>query len=112
MGGRLRVQHSTAELPRSTKEKVTTHSLNGFAEYVKQNLLQTYDVCLQIVYVTPEGLSSRQGLPSKAMTLEGDDFCNWWITEINHRPLNLSFKNDEVGSSQSLQLSCMVARSQ
>ena len=33
-------------IPDIVKEKLITHSLNGFAKYVKQNLLQTYnDAC-------------------------------------------------------------------
>ncbi|GIX71018.1 PH domain-containing protein [Caerostris extrusa] len=32
----------------------------------------------------------------KASSLDGNSFCNWVLTEINHRPLNLFFKDNEV----------------
>lgn len=50
----------------------------------------------EIVYVSPEGLAAQQGLSAKAQSLDKDNFCNWWITEVNHRPLNLYFRQDEI----------------
>jgi hypothetical protein len=50
----------------------------------------------QITTVHPEGLAAQHGLTSKSPTASGDDFCNWCLTEINNRPLNLYFKNNEV----------------
>ncbi|GFU27982.1 retrovirus-related Pol polyprotein from transposon TNT 1-94 [Nephila pilipes] len=57
---------------------------------LKLNLLQ------QIKEVKPSGLAFRQGLPAKASSLDGNSLCNWVLTEINHRPLNLFFKDNEV----------------
>ena len=51
---------------------------------------------LQITYVDPSGLATEHGLPKHAKCIEEDSYCNWWITEINNRPLNLSFKGNEV----------------
>ena len=50
----------------------------------------------QIVYVDPTGLAAQYGVPNKATTMGGDNLCSWWITEINNRPLNLFFKENEV----------------
>ena len=43
------------------------------------------------------GLSAEYGLTKQAKCINGEGTCNWWITEINNRPLNLSFKGNEVG---------------
>ncbi|GIY51113.1 PH domain-containing protein [Caerostris darwini] len=50
----------------------------------------------EIKEVKSSGLAFRQGLPAKASSLDGNSFCNWVLTEINHRPLNLFFKDNEV----------------
>ncbi|GFY56895.1 PH domain-containing protein [Trichonephila inaurata madagascariensis] len=50
----------------------------------------------EIKEVKPSGLAFRQGLPAKASSLDGNSLCNWVLTEINHRPLNLFFKDNEV----------------
>jgi len=51
----------------------------------------------QIVYVDPNGLASRHGLPPKAPGMDGSQ-VNWALTEINMRPLNLFPKQQEVYS--------------
>uniref|UniRef100_X1YYF1 PDZ domain-containing protein n=1 Tax=Capitella teleta TaxID=283909 RepID=X1YYF1_CAPTE len=50
----------------------------------------------EIVTVHPEGLAGQHGLTSKGPSASGDDFCNWVLTEINNRPLNLFFKDNEI----------------
>jgi len=50
----------------------------------------------EITDIKVGGTAARHGVPSKATNLAGDNLCNWWITEINNRPLNLFFKGDEV----------------
>lgn len=50
----------------------------------------------QIVQVDPEGLAASFGLPVKASTMDGQGLCNWVLTEINSRTLNLFFKDNEV----------------
>ncbi|XP_061186117.1 serine/arginine repetitive matrix protein 1-like isoform X3 [Saccostrea echinata] len=54
----------------------------------------------KIVYVDPNGLAAHHGLQQRARSvLVGSDFCYWCLTEINSRPLDLSFKGNEVGQS-------------
>ena len=48
--------------------------------------------------VVSDGLAAQCGLPAKAITCDGGTLCSWVITEINHRPLNWFFKDNEVGS--------------
>ncbi|KAF8789086.1 uncharacterized protein LOC129957343 [Argiope bruennichi] len=50
----------------------------------------------EIKEVKRRGLACRQGLPEEASSLDGNSYCNWVLTEINHRPLNLFFKDNEV----------------
>ncbi|KAK6174354.1 hypothetical protein SNE40_017649 [Patella caerulea] len=50
----------------------------------------------EIVYVAPNGLAGQQNLHKKPTNLSGTTTCNWFITEINSRPLNLSFKDMEI----------------
>lgn len=50
----------------------------------------------EIKEVKPDGLASRYGLSAKAPSVDGNNACNWSLTEINHRPLNLFFKDNEV----------------
>lgn len=49
-----------------------------------------------IVDVVPNSLSARNGLPPKAVSCDGMTPTFWVLTEINGRPLNLYFKDDEV----------------
>lgn len=46
--------------------------------------------------VQPDSLAARQGLTAKATTCDGLSFTNWVLTEINGRPLNLFFKENQV----------------
>lgn len=46
--------------------------------------------------VLPDGLAARHGLFPKAQTMDGLSLTNWVLTEINGRPLNLFFKDNEV----------------
>lgn len=46
--------------------------------------------------VQADSLAARQGLPAKAKTLDGLSFTNWVLTEINGRPLNLFYKENQV----------------
>ncbi|XP_023209715.1 uncharacterized protein LOC111612707 [Centruroides sculpturatus] len=50
----------------------------------------------EIKEVKPDGLAFKHGLPAKAPTVDGSGSCNWVLTEINHRPLNLFFKDNEI----------------
>ncbi|KAJ6638244.1 hypothetical protein Bhyg_10977 [Pseudolycoriella hygida] len=49
-----------------------------------------------IVDVVPKSLSARYGLPPKAQSCDGLSLTFWVLTEINGRPLNLFFKDNEV----------------
>lgn len=49
-----------------------------------------------IVDVVPNSLSARHGLPPKAQSCDGQSLSFWVLTEINGRPLNLFFKENEV----------------
>lgn len=46
--------------------------------------------------VQPDSLAARHGLAAKAKTCDGLSFTNWVLTEINGRPLNLFFKENQV----------------
>ncbi|KAL4231615.1 hypothetical protein ACF0H5_009195 [Mactra antiquata] len=50
----------------------------------------------EIVYVDPLGLASRHGLTSKSVTIDESGHCNWCLTEINMRALNLFYKEKEI----------------
>lgn len=50
----------------------------------------------EIIYIDPHGLAYRHGLRNKATTVDGTNICNWYLTEINNRPLNLFFKDNEI----------------
>lgn len=51
----------------------------------------------KIVYVDPNGLAAKHGLQQRARSvLVGSEFCYWCLTEINSRPLDLSFKGNEI----------------
>jgi len=54
--------------------------------------LWLFEVC----EVVPAGLAAQHGLPMHATNVDGSTNCNWWITEVNHRPLNLLYKDGEV----------------
>ncbi|XP_059476455.1 uncharacterized protein LOC132197280 [Neocloeon triangulifer] len=40
--------------------------------------------------------AARAGVPPKAPSCDGLSLCNWVLTEVNSRPLNLFFKDSEV----------------
>lgn len=46
--------------------------------------------------IQPGSLAARHGLPAKAPTCDGLSFTNWVLTEINGRPLNLFFKENQI----------------
>lgn len=50
----------------------------------------------EIVYIDPHGLAYRHGLRNKAASMDSNTVCNWYLTEINNRPLNLFFKDNEI----------------
>lgn len=50
----------------------------------------------EVIEVVPGGLAYRSGLPAKSSVFGNAKMCNWMITEINDRPLNLFFKDREV----------------
>lgn len=50
----------------------------------------------EIKEVPSEGLAARHGLPAKSPTVDGNSLCNWMLTEVNGRPLNLFFRENEV----------------
>ncbi|XP_023294186.2 mucin-5AC [Lucilia cuprina] len=49
-----------------------------------------------IVDVVPNSLAARHGLPPKAQSCDGTTLTFWVLTEINGRPLNLFFKDNEI----------------
>ncbi|XP_053684459.1 serine-rich adhesin for platelets [Sabethes cyaneus] len=49
-----------------------------------------------IVDVVPNSLAARHGLPPKAQSCDGLSLTFWVLTEINGRPLNLFFKDNEI----------------
>lgn len=49
-----------------------------------------------IVDIVPNSLAARHGLPPKAKSCDGLSLSFWVLTEINGRPLNLFFKENEV----------------
>lgn len=46
--------------------------------------------------VQADSLAARHGLSAKAQTCDGLSFTNWVLTEVNGRPLNLFFKENQV----------------
>lgn len=50
----------------------------------------------EIKEILPNSVAARQGLTSKTPSYDGLSLTNWFITEINGRPLNLFFKDTEV----------------
>uniref|UniRef100_A0A0B7BG52 PH domain-containing protein n=1 Tax=Arion vulgaris TaxID=1028688 RepID=A0A0B7BG52_9EUPU len=50
----------------------------------------------EIVYVDPNGLAAQHGLTSYAPSAAGSGRSNWFLTEVNNRPLNLFFKENEI----------------
>lgn len=49
-----------------------------------------------VVDIIPNGLAARHGLPVKAKSCDGHSLTFWVLTEINGRPLNLFFKDNEI----------------
>ncbi|XP_058813323.1 mucin-2 [Topomyia yanbarensis] len=49
-----------------------------------------------IVDVVPNSLAARHGLPPKTQSCDGLSLTFWVLTEINGRPLNLFFKDNEI----------------
>lgn len=49
-----------------------------------------------IVDVVPNSLAARHGLPPKTQSCDGTALTFWVLTEINSRPLNLFFKENEI----------------
>ncbi|XP_074603516.1 uncharacterized protein LOC141857027 isoform X2 [Brevipalpus obovatus] len=52
----------------------------------------------EVIKVVERGLAAEKGLRPKAMCVDQSKSydCNWVITEINNRPLNLFFKGNEI----------------
>lgn len=50
----------------------------------------------EIREVVGDGLAARHGLPLQAISSCGSNLCNWVLTEVNGRPLNLFFKDGEI----------------
>ncbi|BFZ00991.1 hypothetical protein BsWGS_04029 [Bradybaena similaris] len=50
----------------------------------------------EIVYVDPNGLAAQHGLTPHSQSVSGNGRCNWFLVEINNRPLSLFFKDDEI----------------
>jgi len=46
--------------------------------------------------VYADGIAAEHGLPLHATNVDNTDPCHWWITEVNHRSLNLFYKDGEV----------------
>lgn len=50
----------------------------------------------EIKDVLPNTVAARQGLSPKTTSMDGLSLTTWFLTEINGRPLNLFFKDNEV----------------
>ncbi|KAH3790021.1 uncharacterized protein LOC127841045 [Dreissena polymorpha] len=50
----------------------------------------------EIIYVDPHGLASKHGLSNKATSMDKVTLCNWTLTEVNMRPLNLFSKDKQI----------------
>lgn len=50
----------------------------------------------EIKEVLSKSIVAAQGLTSRVRTMNGLSWTTWYITEINGRPLNLFFKDNEV----------------
>lgn len=50
----------------------------------------------EISEVLKDGLAARYGLPPKGLSVDGRVPCNWYLTEVNNRPLSLMSKENEV----------------
>ncbi|CAG7720782.1 unnamed protein product [Allacma fusca] len=50
----------------------------------------------EIGEVVSNGLAACHGLPSRGPSTDGHSSCNWFLTEINNRPLNLMARESEV----------------
>ncbi|GFO50451.1 syntenin-2 [Plakobranchus ocellatus] len=50
----------------------------------------------EIVYVDPNGLAAQHGLSPYATGVVSELRCNWFITEINNRPVSLFYKENEI----------------
>ena len=50
----------------------------------------------EIKEILPNSIAARQGLTSKTPSPYGLSLTTWFLTEINGRPLNLFFKDNEV----------------
>ncbi|XP_041368938.1 uncharacterized protein LOC121383171 [Gigantopelta aegis] len=50
----------------------------------------------EIIYVDLNGLAAKNGLSTKAPCIFSQNLCNWFITEINSRPVSLFFKELEI----------------
>lgn len=50
----------------------------------------------EIKDVLPNSIAARQGLSAKTPSYDGLSLTTWYLTEINGRPLNLFFKDNEV----------------
>ena len=59
-------------------------------------------LCCQIVGVVRNSLAVRQSLYAMIPAVASDNMCHPYITEINNRPLNLFYKDNEVSLSFSL----------
>lgn len=50
----------------------------------------------EVKEIVPKSIVAAQGLTSRVRTMNGLSWTTWYITEINGRPLNLFFKDNEV----------------
>lgn len=50
----------------------------------------------EIKEIVPKSIIATQGLTSRVRTMNGLSWTTWYISEINGRPLNLFFKDNEV----------------
>jgi len=50
----------------------------------------------EIKNVHRQSPAGRAGVPPRAPSCDGMTLCNWMLTEVNSRPLNLFFKDGEV----------------
>ncbi|KAI5740310.1 hypothetical protein M8J76_002610 [Diaphorina citri] len=50
----------------------------------------------EIKDIVPNSIAHQNGITLRCPTMDGLGLSTWWITEINGRPLNLFFKDNEV----------------
>lgn len=50
----------------------------------------------EVTQVLPDGLAAKYGLSCRSRSMVGSSLCNWYISEVNGRPLSLFARDDEI----------------